>query len=917
MKILSSDKENLYVSKQLSFEKTSSNLITTKTIYFVLSNDEYVNLQSMNFKLSSEFDNFKFFETNEDTLFTSFLCNNFSAFSDKTTSQIDGSTGSFYVYAKQQKDVWVLTTKILFTSDFASSFYGQLSVKLSFSGDFEQFDKTYDLFAEVVELDAKLVVALQNFRQTFSDDYITAFYESDYKSNSIDYEMYNRKLREFLLNVQELIGFHGSYKNLLTALKFFGYADLLDLKEYWSNGNIYKSTSIQNFVLNYVDKTLSGFTKTNDMSLVYQIDETTGFDEDGLPIYRIVFESTDAILVKLEALKRILEKDFLHFNTFIVDIIGEMQTVIGLELNVMLDSSSVFNINLTDNLYVPVKFQLNEDLLLIKNNKVKVENYTYALENDKLIDRSNMLNYDSLEAFEVLSIFKQPEDFKDGDYLTAYYIGVFGIISLDIELDKTRYQHFTYRIYDDAGLVFESSIRKLSDFTGTIFTAIRKPGLYKIDVALVDWYGGNTIVGFNKVIEIQSDIVVTKLLSYSKHSNKQVFTSNSSIKSSSGSIRPQMKISYDSYDIMTYDDMMNTQQFDVKRHHTSDVDKYSTFCRINELNGTSINDLKGLSLDSFGSTIAVCLIDLIGNDTIDGLRKLMIYDYLSNDQIVISLMYDQLTMTSVDFYNSFIQQLHDLTKQDNILDDFCFDIQKVAIENADQTNIIKTKYFLRLRSKASSYKARLLNVNLQGAVDSAFLDQYAKTDVYINSFLGSFANIPLNLTTFNQAGELTFKVRNRKYKRENCTFSTIDELVDSINDIIHHNNLQFDVYQHPTDNVITITGTEAFEIEHISFGKFSDVVRGKQFKKAFELPFGSDLSLGETIILQLDDDNLSDMTDMKWELYDATTNDLLTTQKASRLIYLLKRRTTYSAKLSYTINGQVFEKLQTGICLVK
>ena len=66
MKILSSDKENLYVSKQLSFEKTSSNLITTKTIYFVLSNAEYVNLQSINFKLSSEFDNFKFFETNED-----------------------------------------------------------------------------------------------------------------------------------------------------------------------------------------------------------------------------------------------------------------------------------------------------------------------------------------------------------------------------------------------------------------------------------------------------------------------------------------------------------------------------------------------------------------------------------------------------------------------------------------------------------------------------------------------------------------------------------------------------------------------------------------------------------------------------------------------------------------------------------
>jgi hypothetical protein len=144
MKILSSDKENLYVSKQLSFEKTSSNLITTKTIYFVLSNDEYANLQSINFKLSSELNNFKFFETTEDTLFTSFFCNNFSLLSEKTSSQLDGSRGTFTVYAKQQKDVWVVTAKILFTSDFASAFYGQLSLKLNFSADFEQFDKTYD-----------------------------------------------------------------------------------------------------------------------------------------------------------------------------------------------------------------------------------------------------------------------------------------------------------------------------------------------------------------------------------------------------------------------------------------------------------------------------------------------------------------------------------------------------------------------------------------------------------------------------------------------------------------------------------------------------------------------------------------------------------------------------------------------------
>jgi hypothetical protein len=232
----------------------------------------------------------------------------------------------------------------------------------------------------------------------------------------------------------------------------------------------------------------------------------------------------------MEALKRILEQDFLHFNSFIVDIIGEMQTVIGIEMNVIFDTAAVFNIHLTDNLYVDVDFSFDKNLLKIKNNQVKVDRNIFAIQNDALINRQGSLNYDAMNVFEIDMIVDSPSKVSKDDYLTTYVQDVFGILKLDIALKHERYQSYTYRVYDENVLVYESEYKLINEFTGSIICGFRKPGKYKIDVAFVDWYGGNTIVGINEYFDIVSSEVVMKLLSYNHHTANQRFTSLSSLR---------------------------------------------------------------------------------------------------------------------------------------------------------------------------------------------------------------------------------------------------------------------------------------------------------------------------------------------------------------------------------------------------
>ena len=168
-----------------------------------------------------------------------------------------------------------------------------------------------------------------------------------------NFKLLNEKRKELMLEGNNIYPYIGSYKAIINAIKFFGY-DNLNIVEYWRNinefddefGKIYRT-----YVYSLKDKkTLStkrdkislntkDFQKLNNISLVYNInhpekDKETGkkYDEYGLPNviedfdkdkhddFRITIEEA---LVKLFALKKKLNNEFMPGSTKITDVIGE------------------------------------------------------------------------------------------------------------------------------------------------------------------------------------------------------------------------------------------------------------------------------------------------------------------------------------------------------------------------------------------------------------------------------------------------------------------------------------------------------------------------------------------------------------------------------------------------------------------
>ena len=169
------------------------------------------------------------------------------------------------------------------------------------------------------------------------EDY-PVFRDSDVEEIIPDAELLNAKKKEMLREGHNIKPFIGSYKGLINAIKFYGYNDIT-LREFWLNVDVnsvnygkYKLTDVINLFTDSSKRnddsiTLPNniFKKTNLFSLVYKINEETGFyNADDLPITQPTSQYTfEEVLIKLYGLKNILKKKYLSGNAKIVDIVGE------------------------------------------------------------------------------------------------------------------------------------------------------------------------------------------------------------------------------------------------------------------------------------------------------------------------------------------------------------------------------------------------------------------------------------------------------------------------------------------------------------------------------------------------------------------------------------------------------------------
>jgi hypothetical protein len=207
------------------------------------------------------------------------------------------------------------------TFPYAPSLIAQISLRGEAEGPDERLGKLLENFGREVPENLELIVR-----------------ESDVYEDKPNYLVLNNKRKEMLLAGDDIWPYLGSYRGLVNMVNWFGYYDLR-IKEYWLNvkegdpGYLkYKQIQIPfqlrdktgvNRELQMVPSRI--YKKTNKFGLFYDITRDSGeLDVDGVPLTEDAFQfSNEEVLIKLFALKKYLQENFLPVNTRIIDIVGE------------------------------------------------------------------------------------------------------------------------------------------------------------------------------------------------------------------------------------------------------------------------------------------------------------------------------------------------------------------------------------------------------------------------------------------------------------------------------------------------------------------------------------------------------------------------------------------------------------------
>lgn len=206
-------------------------------------------------------------------------------------------------------------------------------------------------FAETIEEDERLKIWNENLGYNLKPEDSIIFKQSDIHEHMPNFELLNEKRKELMLEGHNIYPYIGGYKAIINAIKFFGY-DNLNIVEFWRNINEYDSEFgkiYRTYVYSLKDrKTIStkrkpislntkDFQKLSNISLVYNINhpekvDGKKYDEYGLPNVIEDFDkdkrddfilTIEEALVKLFALKKKLNDEFMPGSTKITDIIGE------------------------------------------------------------------------------------------------------------------------------------------------------------------------------------------------------------------------------------------------------------------------------------------------------------------------------------------------------------------------------------------------------------------------------------------------------------------------------------------------------------------------------------------------------------------------------------------------------------------
>lgn len=862
---------NKHIVDSFLFEDTSINTVTSKSFYIVSENE----LSDINITMKNNNEAIQLFDFIDGGMVVvdSLVKDNL----EHNTAQNIDTTYHIYKF------------DVLFDATKKGSYIndGKYLSENVCTVIYDGIEEIFTLKGYSIDINDRLEVALSNKKITFDADYYKAMFFSDIKKNDVDHTLMNTKKREFLMEIMNITGFVGSYKSLIDAIKFFGWGELLEIKEFWKSltDDTTKLTSIKNEVLDKIDKSLSSFKKTKNMALVYQINKIDGYDSDGLPLYNNILYDTMDVITKLYAMERVIERDFLTTNTEITSIIGNFNAVIGTEFICWLNGVRMLNFDVSEDRKQDITIDINKKVVM-SNHRVLVNPYAYIPDHtdpNKLvfidgINRSVL----SEQYFNIERLLNGEEvDLENYDILTRYVNSDFGLLNLDVTLNKDLYSEYYYEVYKDNSFVFKSERNSISKFNGHISTGVKEVGVYNINIVFIDHYGGASFIGADNIEVVNKEVsfdiaqnVYDNLDDVDKYERINLY---SSFEIDNG----------DSYSVDPIDDTTPLQ------YYSTDFDRGSIYTSVKNLKNLSINDLGNTPMSAYGTKYGKFIVDIIGDKT-TGTRKLGLKQFENKPYDYMTLFYDSLTYTNDAI---FIQKcVHELNKKGGVYDNFTYDIIKYC--NDPLGDVSDARYMLLCKTKRGGDLASKYFFDMRNDFcNSDFTDCYISDDILSISNIDSQINIFINDLTYSS--DLIFEVGSDRLFLENINIDSINELFSILDTYIKSNDISHKVSIFNNIDHVTICSKENIMLSHIKLNYHKDVVRGNDFiiKKTKK---GSDFSLGSLVYAFIDESSKIINRDIKWTLKDALNNDIITTQNAYCFRYIMLLRGCFSLELEVT-----------------
>lgn len=272
-------------------ENNNSNRLSIKNYYFKSIKfiiDDYNYLEKLNINIESDifriFGNkqlYELYNSNDDIcldklFYTSFEENNIDYRYPRNQQSINIDDLNVYEVTENGKTIHFIEFFVCGYAESDNTWLSNILIELKYKKQ-DKDDDFYTSFnycyitvgGEFVEECEELVINSQNMGVYLPKDILRAVYQSNFYNIYPEEDLYNKKVKELLLNYAGIKIEQGNFNSAIKSLKWFGWGDKLTIYNLIKNENLYINQYIlDNFsITNDISKIFKKFKKSNLISI--------------------------------------------------------------------------------------------------------------------------------------------------------------------------------------------------------------------------------------------------------------------------------------------------------------------------------------------------------------------------------------------------------------------------------------------------------------------------------------------------------------------------------------------------------------------------------------------------------------------------------------------------------------------------